>query len=183
MFSTGLLRALSLLLIPMLMLSMSSNSRMDFTIESGVGTEKIQINSSIDSVLEVLGKPDHIKESLACGDSKTLYIYRHIFEASGITVISHRFQNRGELIIDGLISNIIFTKPQYVSSINNTIFIASSGEFVISAFGQPEYKKKSRFNSVYFTYREKGISFEIDNKTDEILSIEVYAIRGCPSYE
>ncbi len=183
MFSTSLLRALFILLIPMLVTSMSSNQIIVYTIESGVGTEKLQINSSIDSVIEIFGKPDHIKESIACGDSKTLYISRHIFEASGITIISHRFQNRGELIIDGLISNIIFTKPQYVSSINNTSFNASSKEFVISAFGQPEYKKKSRFNSVYFTYREKGISFEIDNETDKVLSIEVYANNGYPSYE
>lgn len=165
------------------MISMSSNLEMAYTVESGVGIERLKINSSIDSVIQILGKPDHQSTSIACGDSKTLYSFKHIYKASGITLISHRFENAGALIIDGLISNIIFTKPQYISSINNLSFDTNSKEFVISTFGQPDYEKQSRVNSVYFTYREKGISFEIDNETDEILSIEVYAVSGYPSYE
>jgi hypothetical protein len=152
-----------------------------YTITPGIGIDKIIVGQTrLSDLFLLIGKNDEFTQGIIDGKKRVFFINRYIYTNLGLTIVTHTEGYGSENLENPIIDNIIVQSPANAETIGNILLGIDEKEKIISVLGKPDNDRDIYSTVTYFHYRQKGISFGINDETKKIKSIEVYRKNGSP---
>jgi len=144
-----------------------------FIIQAGLGVNGLNLDMTVQSVIDKCGKQSDFKEGIACGETTTYYTNRLFFLNNKIVVLSTTTGGNEEDLKKSQIKEIGILYPANAIT-DKGIYLKTDNLYrIIKMYGKPE-KEEIHPNNIYINYYSKGISFDCNRHNNSIERIAIY---------